>query len=257
MTQWVVRVRCSPNTASSIAEALARRTDTSWISLTSGGAEIVCIVDARQDVEQTAPLLEKLPLSRGVLSIDAQCILHEFFGGKASLINKNSPLTDAQVKALTPVHDEGAAVPRPISKSDDPLLRALQRDGRTTVTSLATATGWSQTTVRRRIEELLRTHVLYFDVDFDQSLFDLKMHVVMWLQVPADHLDEVGQALAQHPEVGYTAATTGSSNIYSAVSCATAEALYQYLIERVAQLPSISQVETAPVMRAVKTTSGS
>jgi DNA-binding Lrp family transcriptional regulator len=200
-------------------------------------------------------LLEKLPLSRGVLSIDAQCILHEFFGGKASLINKNSPLSDSQVRALTPEPDGGAIVPRALGKADEALLRALERDGRATVTSLASVTGWSQSTVRRRIDELLRSQLLYFDVDFDQSLFDLKMRVVMWLRVPAKHLDEVGHALAKHPEVGYTAATTGATNLYSAVSCATAEALYLYMTESVANLPSISQIETAPVMRAVKTAS--
>ena len=41
---WLLRVRCAPTAAVAVAEALARRPDTSWVSLTSGGTEITCTV---------------------------------------------------------------------------------------------------------------------------------------------------------------------------------------------------------------------
>ncbi|SEB94472.1 AsnC-type helix-turn-helix domain-containing protein [Streptomyces sp. 2224.1] len=36
---WMVRVQCAPDAAVSVAEAPARRTDTSWVSLMSGCTE--------------------------------------------------------------------------------------------------------------------------------------------------------------------------------------------------------------------------
>jgi DNA-binding Lrp family transcriptional regulator len=254
-TQWIVRIRCTPSAASTIAEALARRADTSWISLTAGGTEIVCVVSARNDVDRPVPVLEKLPLSRGVLTIDAHCVLHEFFGGTMSLINKNGPLTAAQIEALRPVSGESPSRVRALDATDEPLLQVLEHDGRATATSLASTTGWSQSTVRRRIAELAEAHLLYFDVDFNQALFDLQMRAVMWLRVPTDRLAAVGKALADHPEVGYVAATTGATNLYSAVSCPSAEALYTYLTERIAHLTCVQHVETAPIMRSVKASS--
>src|SRR4051812_26314984 len=44
-TRWMVRLTCTPPTAQSLARSLARRPDTSWVKLTSGGTEIFAIVD--------------------------------------------------------------------------------------------------------------------------------------------------------------------------------------------------------------------
>jgi DNA-binding Lrp family transcriptional regulator len=254
-TQWIVRIRCTPSTAAPLADALARRSDTSWISLTAGGSEIVCVVDAPTGGDHLEPLLAKLPLSRSVLALEAHCVLHEFFGGPMSFINKNGPLRPDQVAALTPALARTSARNEAVLTADEPLLRALRHDGRATVTRLASSTGWSQSTVRRRIVDLVSTGRLYFDVDFDQGLFDLRMRAAIWLRVPTEQLAVTGQSLAEHPEVGYAAATTGVTNLYCAVSCPTADALYGYLTERLAQLTCIQHLETAPIMRSVKSSS--
>src|SRR4051794_9338407 len=46
-TSWTIRVRCSPDAAGAIAAALARRPDTFWVHVLSGGTEISCNVQAR------------------------------------------------------------------------------------------------------------------------------------------------------------------------------------------------------------------
>ncbi|MBO2450106.1 Lrp/AsnC ligand binding domain-containing protein [Actinomadura barringtoniae] len=48
------------------------------------------------------------------------------------------------------------------------------------------------------------------------------------------------------------AATTGTTNLYATVVCASQRDLYQYLTTRVAKLPAITHVETAPVIRTLK-----
>ena len=254
-TQWIVRVRCAPSTATSLATALAHRDDTSWVSLTAGGGEVVCIVNAPSDIGHPALLLGEVPTNRSVYTVDAQCVLHEFFGSKLSLINKQQALDEAQVEMLRPVPAERGTHVRAASGSDAALLRALEHDGRATFASLAATTGWSQSTLRRRIADLVDAHYLYFDVDFDPALLDLQMHAIMRMRVPAADLATVGAALAAHPEVGYVAATTGATNLYSAVSCPTAADLYAYLTERIASLAAVEHLETAPVTHTVKTNS--
>ena len=139
-----------------------------------------------------------------------------------------------------------------IMPGDGPLLTALEMDGRTTFSDLASATGWSQTTVRRRIADLRAGGTLYFDVDFHQSLLDLPVRAFLWLSASPGQLSAVGEALAGHPETAYVAATTGTANLYAAVLCPHTEALYEYLTTQVALLPGLHQVETIPVMRTVK-----
>ena len=251
-TQWIVRIRCSPGISADMADALASSVDITWISLISGGAEIVCVLSTPSDADP-APLLASLPLTRGVLAIDAHCVLHEYFGGTVSLINKNGPLTDDQIEALGPRPDVRPTGCRPLDPGDDRLLRALQHDGRASVASIASIAGWSQSSVRRRITALTEAHLLYFDVDFDQALLGLQIRAIMWLRVPADQLAAAGKTLAGYPEVGYVAATTGSTNLYSAISCESPKALYLYVTERVARLGSVRQLETAPITHSVKT----
>jgi DNA-binding Lrp family transcriptional regulator len=260
LTSWLIRVQCTPNAAAVVAEALARRPDTAWISLTSGGTEVACVVRTRSGDEDSHLLLDTLPRSRGVTGITAQCVLHTYFGGVLSLINKSGTLTQDQVAALQPAAAQGGAAPdgiRPaapgrIAAEDTALLAALELDGRTTHRDLAAATGWSQTTVRRRIADLQATGMLYFDVDFHHSLLDLSARGMVWLTVSPDRLDAAGEAMARHPETAYVAATTGKANLYASVLSPSTEALYTYLTADIAQLPGLHEVETVMVMRTVK-----
>src|SRR5919197_199122 len=45
--RWAFRVRCTPDAAIGVATALARRTDTYWVHMLSGGTEIACGVRTR------------------------------------------------------------------------------------------------------------------------------------------------------------------------------------------------------------------
>jgi len=109
---------------------------------------------------------------------------------------------------------------------------------------LAAVTGWSPTTVRRRLTELRERGVLYLDIDVDPSLFGVGPRTLLWLSVAPAYLEEAGAALAGHPEIAFAAATTGPTNLYASVVCANQRQLYRYLTTRVAMLPAITHVET-------------
>ena len=251
-TRWIVRVQCTPNAAAAAADALARRPDTSWISLTSGGTEIVCVVRTASGEQDNRLLLQTLPRNRFVVAMTAHCVLHTFFGDPAGLINKLGSLSKAQVSRLRrpPVVD--ADGPVSLSAVDRKLLALLEHDGRATFAELAAATDASQTTVRRRIAELRANGTLYFDVDFDQALLDLHVRAMVWLSVAPSRLAAVGEALSGHPETAYVAATAGASNLYASVVCADTAALYTYLTTRIARLTGIERIETVPIVRSVK-----
>jgi hypothetical protein len=102
-TQWIIRVRALPAITAKIADALAQRPDTSWVSVTTSGGEVLCVVDAPGQLDHPAPWLRDVPARSGVRSVDAFCVLHEFFGGTASLINKHQALSDEQIDALRPI----------------------------------------------------------------------------------------------------------------------------------------------------------
>ncbi len=251
-TVWFLRVRCAPAAAVPIAEALGRRPDTSWVSLCSGGTEIICVVRTDDDADSEALLLTKLPRTARVEGVTAHSVLHAFYGGSDSMIAKLVALQSDQIDRLRPPpipHRAGAVN---LGEGDRQLLAALAEDGRTSIERLAGVTGWSPTTVRRRMTELRAHGVLYFDLDIDWRVLGLGVRTLLWLSVAPAHLERTGSALAGHPEIAFAAATTGPTNLYATVVCADQRALYRYLTTRVAALPAVTHIETAPVIRTVK-----
>jgi DNA-binding Lrp family transcriptional regulator len=272
---WLVRIQAAPGSAERIATALARRPDTRWVRLFSGGAELNCTLQARTPDQPTALFLRGLPGSRHVTNITAHSVLHVFspveFGAYTGA------LSDGQVAALRAAAAPEETAPEAVSAAgpgfpassgasaepgdagpvlrpeDEPLLTALSRDGRASVSELAAATHWHESTVRRRIAELQRAGVLYFDIDVDDFLvLGARLHVMMWLTVEPAHLDAAGRALAVLPEVPFAAATTGPTNLVaSGVFRDTAE-LYAFLTTRLTGIPGLRSVETSPVIGTVK-----
>ena len=249
--QWMLRARCAPDAAPQIADALARRPDTSWISLNSGGTEIACSLRARDTVAAGEMLLARLPRTPRVLDVSAHQVLHVFYGGAHEPFTKQGPLDDAQVARLIE-HLPAAAPPPRLDDVDRRILRLLRADGRTAVEDLARECGTSASTVRRRLHDLRAGGLLYLDVDVSPEAHDLPMRTMLYLTVlPAD-LDAAGRALGGHAEVPFAAATTGRTNVYATVASPDAPALYRYLTTKVAALPGVQGVETAPVIRTVK-----
>jgi DNA-binding Lrp family transcriptional regulator len=251
--EWLVRVQCTPDSAAKVAQALARRDDTAWVSLTSGGTEISCMTRSRIGPDAHALLLQRLPGTPSVVGVTAQCVMHTFFGGARGLSTKSDSLTAEQARALQPtepiVRIHGSVT---LDDGDRRLLAELGQDGRADLSDLADATGWSQSTVRRRMAQLRDSGALYFDLDYDRRIFNLEATALLWLSVAPAELAATGHALAGHPEVAYACATTGATNLHAVVLCTDIHALYTYLTTRIAALPAVRQVETTPIMRSMK-----
>ncbi|WP_116199929.1 Lrp/AsnC family transcriptional regulator [Amycolatopsis circi] len=250
--QWFLRIRCAPNASGAVAEALARRPDTAWVSLTSGGTEIACTVRIENEADSEALLLAKLPRTPRVEGVTAHSVLHAFYGGPDNLVAKLGVLDEATVTRLRPPPLPLRPGPATLDDGDRELLAALAADGRAGFEQLAAETGWSPTTVRRRMAELRERDVLYFDLDLDWRLHGKGIRTLLWLSVAPAALAEAGAALAEHPEVAFAAATTGPTNLYATAVCASQRELYRYLTTSVAALPAVAHVETAPVIKTVK-----
>ncbi len=245
---WFVRIQCIPSVALTLGQVLARRRDTTWVKLTSGGTEIVCVVRAATGEDSGTLLLEKLPKTPNVVNVSANCLLHVFFGGPDSIINVLTP--DQAARLQPPAPRPGPTVT--LDDLDRRMLDLLETDGRAGLADLAAATGRSLTTERRRLTELRTTGALYFDVDLDYRLLDLRMQTMLWLNTPPDQLMATGEALAAHPEVPFVAATTGSTNLYASLLCPDPAALFTYLTTKIAALPAANRIETAPVIQTLK-----
>lgn len=280
--QWFVRLTAATRTAHDIAVALARRPDTSWVRLTSGGTEIVAIIHTTPaGPDAHALLLRDIPRTAGITAVSAHYLLHTYLGGPTAWRGRVDTLDAAQQARLRaesttgtgpcpcpcPDPDPGAGPdPDPgagtaeaepsgpvylLTDADRLLLDALRDDARRSYAELAAATGSTASTVARRITELRARGALFFDVDIDPSMLGVTVSALLWMQVAPAHLDAVATELAGHQELAVVAATTGPTNLVAHALCRDAEELHHYLTRKVA-LTAIARIETAPVLRTYK-----
>lgn len=249
---WMLRLHCTPAGTGPVADALARRPDTHWVQLASGGTEIVCVVQARTADQRDALLLRGLPGSRHVVGITAHLLLETY--SPAAWRGITSALTAAEAARVNPPEVRPGAGRIQLDRLDEALLARLAEDGRAAHTALAAELHTDASTVRRRIEELRRSGVLRFEVDLDSSHLGINTHAFLWLAVEPTALGDVGTALSGHDEVAFAAATTGPTNLFASLVCRDTNHLFHYLNTRLRDLPAIRSVETAPLIRTLKRT---
>jgi hypothetical protein len=165
-TQWLVRLTAQPATARTLARSLARRSDTSWVKLTSGGTEIVSIVRTPVDAPSSM-LLHDIPRAASVTAVSAHFLLHVYLGGPTAWRGRVTALDEDQQRLLRPP----APVPTgdPLDAADQAIIDALRHDGRPGNTDLAAATGMSAATAARRLADLRARGAIFFDVEIDAA----------------------------------------------------------------------------------------
>jgi DNA-binding Lrp family transcriptional regulator len=262
-TSWTLRITCRPGTAAATAEALARRTDTAWVTVDAGGAELTCGARITQDRHGVREgLLHHLPRATNVLSLSAHQVLHRFVGrGEADWILADDQLAADQRAHLLQGTEPGLWARNPgtggpddarVEPEDRPLLDALAHDGRASYAMLAEATGWTQRKVALRLGALLESGAVYIDIDAAVTLIGFRAVANLWFTVAPADLKAVGARLADHRQLAFAAAVTGTTNIMATALCEDAAALYGYLTTEVAAIPEVRTCETVPLLTRVK-----
>ena len=249
--QWMLRVRCAPDNASVISEALARRPDTAWIGLASGGTEILCLTRPRNPGDHDELLLGKLPRTPSVMEIRAHQLLHRFYGGPDDWVAKFGALTEEEAAELRPDADPCAG-PARIEPEDEPLLAVLERDGRAGYPELQRATGRSESAVKRRLATLLASGAVFIDLEYETEQLGYPRADALWITTEPGALHSVGEALVRHDEVAFAGATAGASNIVVTAVVKDTAGLYAYLSGPLGRLDGVRHVEATPFLRRIK-----
>ncbi|MFI6644369.1 Lrp/AsnC family transcriptional regulator [Streptomyces sp. NPDC050504] len=255
LARWLLRLHCTPDAAGTIADALARRPDTYWVTLASGGTEVYCALNVRSSAQRDALLLQKLPRTPQVLSVSAHCMLHTFIGATSTWhATRHGRVRTAQAPPDPYAVDSGtpAPPPLPLDATDRTLFAELARDGRASLPELAAAADRSPSSVQRHLDRLRDEGALSLAVDFDPRHLGHHMPTRIWLNVAPAHLRTVGEALATHPQIAFAAAVTGDANLVANGVFRDPADLYAYVDRRIGRLPGIQSIRTAPTLREVK-----
>jgi DNA-binding Lrp family transcriptional regulator len=242
----LLRIRVLRGKIEAVTSALARRADVPYIDISAGGDEISAVLVADQTVRDRL-VFRQLPATSAVTAVDAQTVMHAFSDSSDWRLDC---LTADEIARLRP---SGAPAQEParVHELDGGLVAALEREPRASAATLAKSLGRPESTVRRRLHDLLDNAGVVMQVFVDPRHLGLTVDAALSMKVPPAALDAVGRALAAHPAVHGAGATTGSNNLHVAVWLRDLEHLYEFITGTLADL-KVDSVDTLLVGHAVK-----
>ena len=249
---WLLHLRCVPGVGEPLAEGLAQRSDTAWVQLLSGDTEVLCTV--RGAAAERDAVVAKLPRGGRIVAVSAHQLLHVYVAASGGLGFLRA-LEQDQLEPLRPPVPEQKlrrGEVAELGEMDLAMFRELGVDGRRSHADLAKAIGWSESSVRRRMEQLTESGTLFYDLELDMAAFGYHAPTWLWLSVRPSELAATGEAFAGFPEVAYAAATTGASNLLVCAVCRDEEEFYDFLTTKVGSLRAVDRVETSPIIRTLK-----
>lgn len=253
---WLVRIQCRPNGAVALAQALAKRADIGWVSVTGGAAEVLCVVRSPSAQEREDLLLEQLARTVPVLGVSAAMTLHAFRAGRpddwAGLAHLLSPDQEDILRSAGTVASTGVGAVHPPDDCDQAILGQLVIDGRSSYAQLADVAGISEGRASRRLQALLERGVASLDVDLSSEALGWNVTAQLWMTVAPADLHACGIALAALPEVTFAAAITGPHNLTAVAVCRDHRDLYRLVTTGVGAVPGIATLEVSPRTRVIK-----
>lgn len=250
----LVQLECAPGDRKAVARTLARRPDVRFLTIVTGGFDIVLelIVESRRHLSRV--LLDELSAVDGITATTTEWVLRTFktsYDWSRELLGDQRPVDPAFGSELraggTDLPD-----PWPLDATDLRLIQLLGDDGRRTYAELAAALGTSESMVRRRFAALVAHGYLVIATLVDPHVIDYEVEALVWLQVRLGEVEAVGDALAAHREVRYLAATSGFSDLVCEIVLRSPPDLYAFWTEKLGALEGIQRASIAHELGAVK-----
>ncbi|MGE0217500.1 Lrp/AsnC family transcriptional regulator [Mycolicibacterium sp.] len=213
--------------AAPVADALARRDDVPFLSLTSGTHGLVAEIRSAstREVDRAVTEIRAVPGVSGVETLTYVEVMRDVIG----------PVGEMRTE---------------IDDTDRALLAALQEDGRASYVELAARVGLSPAGARRRVVRLLDARVVRVGAVVRHSGQDRQSAMGFGIRLTGEH-HEVVATLATMPSVIFVARTLGRFDVLVTVRAFSAGQLIEVL-DTVRALPGVRSLESWTHLHVVK-----
>lgn len=140
-----------------------------------------------------------------------------------------------------------------LDDTDKALIEALQRDGRSPYTKLATEVGLSEAAVRQRVQRLIESGVTQIVAVTDPLMLGFRRMAMIGLRIEGD-LRDAADTISSIPEVDYVVIVGGSFDLMLEVVCEDDDHLLSILNDKIRAIPGVRAAETFTYLRLYKQT---
>jgi Lrp/AsnC family transcriptional regulator for asnA, asnC and gidA len=135
---------------------------------------------------------------------------------------------------------------------DVDVIGLLQEDGRQSTSGMARVLGLTESTVRRRVDRLLRDGFIRIVAVADSQKIGLPVHVIMGLSIDISRSHQVAAAVAALREARWVAATTGPYDLMLEAYFHDTSHLHTFVTRDLAEIDGMERVESAIVLNLTK-----
>lgn len=139
-----------------------------------------------------------------------------------------------------------------IDALDLKLIRCLQDNPRAPYSTIARLTGVSETTVKRRVDDLIAQQIIRPVMVANMYRLGYRTRAFIGLKVDLKHMMNIVQALRTMPETTSVTITAGRHNVTCFVVLQTLDSLTRFMLERIAPLEGVLDTEITVVPRVAK-----
>jgi Lrp/AsnC family transcriptional regulator for asnA, asnC and gidA len=135
---------------------------------------------------------------------------------------------------------------------DRSIVAVLQQDGRASNVEIARKLGYSEATIRKRLERLFAAGVIRVTALINPAKISFSTMVVVGIEADLSEAQRIAEMLAGLPEVCSVRLVTGAYDLLVDALLESPDRLLPFLVDRVAAIPGVKRTETLHVLKTVK-----
>lgn len=127
---------------------------------------------------------------------------------------------------------------------DEQLIELLSQDARQSSEALAKQLNVSSSTIRRRIDKLVKRGILRFAALTEPTKIGFPLRAIIAFDVAHDKVNEFMRALSSKSDVKGLAATSGRFDVMALVWFTSTDALFRFMESEVPKMEGVRNTET-------------
>jgi Lrp/AsnC family transcriptional regulator for asnA, asnC and gidA len=135
---------------------------------------------------------------------------------------------------------------------DVKFISRLRQNGRMSNRELARVLGYSEATVRRRVNSLLGEGYIKIVALADPVRLGYTVDVIMGVEVQPGSVQQAADAFADHENVRAVTITSGAYDLIVAAMFRSNEELLEFTSHDLGEIPGITRVQTSNSLKVVK-----
>jgi Lrp/AsnC family transcriptional regulator for asnA, asnC and gidA len=141
-----------------------------------------------------------------------------------------------------------------LARADVEIIQSLQADPRGSVARIAGHLAMPESTVRHRLNQLIRRGLIEFAVMTNPLQFGYQIWAIVEIQAAMPRIRAVAKRVAAAPEVYFVGITTGGYDVLAAAVFRSNRELLDFITHRLSRVPGIVRTTTSSVLEVVKRT---